>query len=89
VIVRKGLVGFSHRNMAIGEYGSAELQGTMTVSKAAETVFTVGDPVFWDTTTKLAVTAAGADIVRLGMCKIAPSTNATTVEVLFNAPSCV
>ena len=85
VIVRKNLVGVSHRNTEIGDYGVAELQGTVTVNKAAATVFDQGDDVFWNTTTKLAVKVGGAGTVRLGICKLTPSTNSETVEVLTNA----
>jgi len=84
IIVRGKLIGFSHRNVELGKFGTAELQGTVTVSKAAATVFTQGADVFWNTTSKLAVTASGQGIVRLGICKMAPSTNAETVEVLTN-----
>ena len=84
VIVRGNLIGVSHRNVEEGEYGTAELQGTVTVKKASATVFTQGAAVFWHVANKLAVTAAGAGIARLGICKIAPSTDSETVEVLTN-----
>ena len=85
VIVRNNLIGISHRNSEVGDHCTAELQGTVTVMKAAVTEFEVGDIVYWDTTTKLAVDAAGTGIVKLGICKITPSTDSETVEVLTNA----
>jgi len=85
VIIRGKLIGVSHRNTEVGQYGTAELQGTVTVKKAATTVFAQGVDVFWHIANKLAVTASGAGIVRLGICKIAPSTNSETVEVITNA----
>jgi predicted RecA/RadA family phage recombinase len=87
VIVRDKLIGVSHRNVEAGQHGTAELQGTVTINKLAATVFTQGAVVYWHIADKLAVTAAGAGIVKLGICKFAPSTNATTVEVLINAVS--
>ena len=87
VIVRGNLIGFSNRNVEAGQYGTAELQGTITVMKASATVFTQGATVYWHIANQLAVTAAGSGIVKLGICKFAPSTNATTVEVLINAMS--
>ena len=87
IIVRKNLVGVSQRNVEEGEYGTAELQGTNTVMKDAATEFEQGDIVYWDTAAKLAVTATGTGVVRLGICKLAPSENAETVEVLINAVS--
>ena len=85
VIVRGNLIGVSHRNTEIGAHGFAELQGTVTVRKAANTVIEQGANVFWHRANKLAVTAPGAGIVRLGICKITPSTGSTTVEVITNA----
>jgi len=84
VIVRGKLIGFSNRNVEAGQYGTAELKGTVTVSKATATVFAQGDLVYWNNTTKLAVTTG---TVILGICKLAPSTNSETVEVLINAVS--
>ena len=85
VIVRKNLIGVSHRNVEEGQHGTAELQGTVTIKKAAATEFEQGDIVFWDKAAKLAVKATGTGIVRLGVCKLTPSENAETVEVLTNA----
>ena len=85
VIIRGKLIGISHRNTEVGQYGTAELQGTVTVKKAAATVFAQGADVFWHVANKLAVTASGAGIVRLGICKIEPSANSETVEVITNA----
>ena len=85
VIIRGNLIGVSHRNTEINAHGTAELQGTVTVRKAAATVFNQGANVFWHIANRLAVTAAGAGIVRLGICKIAPSEGSTTVEVITNA----
>ena len=85
VIVRGRLVGVSHRNCEVGQHATAELQGTVTVMKAPATVFAVGEIVYWHVANKLAVTAAGAGIVRLGICKITPSEDSETVEVLTNA----
>jgi len=87
VIVRGKLIGVSHRNVEEGQYGTAELNGTVTINKAAATVFNQGDIVYWHIDNKLAVIAAGTGIVKLGICKFAPSTNATTVEVLTNVVS--
>jgi len=84
VIVRGKLIGFSNRNVDVGQYGTAELQGTVTVRKAAATEFGQGDIVYWNASTKLAVTTG---TVMLGICKLEPSTNAETVEVLINAVS--
>ena len=85
VIVRDKLIGVSHRNSEIGDHCTAELQGTVTVMKDATTDFTAGNIVYWNTTTKLAVDAAGTGIVKLGLCKIEPSAGSETVEVLINA----
>ena len=87
VIVRGKLVGISHRNVEAGQYGTAELHGTVTVNKAAAIEFEQGDIVYWDVADKLAVAVAGDGIVRLGICKLEPSENAETVEVLTNAVS--
>ena len=85
VIVRKSLIGVVHRNSEIGDHCTAELQGTVTVMKDAATEFEVGDIVYWHIADKLAVNTAGTGIVRLGICKITPSTDSETVEVLTNA----
>jgi len=85
VIVRDKLVGVSHRNSEVGDHCTAELQGTVTVMKAPATEFEVGNLVYWHIANKLAVKAAGAGIVRLGICKITPSADSETVEVLTNA----
>ena len=82
VIVRGKLIGVSHRNAKVGDYFTAELQGTVRVKKAAATEFELGDIVYWDTTAKLAVKTG---TLKLGICKITPSANSNTVEVLTNA----
>jgi len=87
VIVRGNLIGVSHRNVEEGQHGTAELQGTVTIKKAAATEFEQGDIVFWHKAEKLAVKATGAGIFRLGICKLTPSENSETVEVLTNAVS--
>jgi len=87
VIIRGNLIGVCHRNVEEGQYGTAELQGTVTVMKAPATVIEQGDMVYWHVANKLAVAAAGAGIVRLGICKLTPSDNSETVEVLTNAMS--
>jgi predicted RecA/RadA family phage recombinase len=87
VIIRGKLIGVSHRNVEAGQYGTAELQGTVTINKDAATEFDQGDIVYWDVAEKLAVSAAGTGIVKLGICKLAPSANALTVDVLTNAVS--
>jgi predicted RecA/RadA family phage recombinase len=84
VIVRGKLIGFSHRNVEVGQPGTAELKGTVTINKAAATVFAQGDLVYWDAAAKLATTSGS---VQLGLCKFAPSESATTVEVLTNVVS--
>ena len=43
--------------------------------------------MFWHIANRLAVTATGAGTVRLGICKLAPSANSPTVEVLTNIVS--
>lgn len=86
VIVRGKLIGVSHRNVEVGDTGTAELKGTVTINKDSATVFAQGDTVYWDNTAKLAVSlATGA--VKLGLCKLAPSADVTTVEVLTNVVS--
>ena len=86
IIIRGGLIGVSQRNVELGETGTAELHDTNTVQKAAATEFEQGDDVFWNASTGLAVTSG---TVRLGICKITPSEDAESVEVLLNAPSCL
>jgi len=85
VIIRKNLIGVSHRNSEVGDHCTAELQGTVTVMKAPATEFEVGDIAYWHIANKLAVTVPGDGIIRLGLCKITPSEDSETVEVLTNA----
>ena len=82
VIIRGKLIGVSHRNSEVGDQCTAELQGTVTVMKAPATEFEVGDLVYWDAVNKLAVTTG---TIKLGICKITPSADSETVEVLTNA----
>ena len=87
VIVRNKLIGVSHRNTEEGAYGTAELLGTVTIMKATTTEFEQGDIVYWHIANKLAVAASGAGIVKLGICKLTPSDDSETVEVLTNVVS--
>ena len=87
VIVRGKLIGVSHRNTEEGNYGTAELQGTVTVMKDVATEFEQGDVVYWNLANKLAVATSGTGVYQLGICKITPSEDSETVEVLINAVS--
>lgn len=84
LIIRGGLIGFSNRPIPQGQTGTAELHGTVTLSKAASDVFTQGDVVYWDDAAKKATPTATSN-TKIGLCKIEPSANAETVEVLLNA----
>jgi predicted RecA/RadA family phage recombinase len=80
VIVRGNMVGFSNRNTDEGKLGTAELAGTITLTKAAATVFTQGEAVFW-LNGKVVKETAGA--IPLGVVKFEPSINSETVEVII------
>jgi predicted RecA/RadA family phage recombinase len=82
VIVRGSMVGFSNRNVPVGEQGTAELAGTITLSKAAATAFVQGDPVAWDGSAKLCI-VPDTGAIMIGVCKITPSADSETVEVIM------
>jgi predicted RecA/RadA family phage recombinase len=84
LILRGGLVGFSNRPVELGEQGTAELQGTITLSKASGTTFLQGDPVAYNFNSGLCVVSTTVGAYPIGVCKIEPSADAVTVEVLLN-----
>ena len=66
VVVVGGQPGITTRDYATGEVAAARVVGVFDVPKAAATAFAEGATVFFNTATGLAVTAAGAGIVKLG-----------------------
>jgi collagen type VII alpha len=59
--------------------------GVFDVLSASATTFAAGAPVFWNTSTKLAVTASGASIIFLGTAVVAKANGQTRVSVALNA----
>lgn len=68
----------------VGSYGSLAISGTFRVIKASATVFAKGVDVFWDTVNRLAVTAAGANIIRIGVSDMAGANGEDGVCTIIN-----
>lgn len=75
VISMGGLLGIAHVPIPADTHGAIRLSGVYDVVKTANATsglaFTIGATVYWNTTTKLAVDAAGAGIITLGVCVVA------------------
>jgi predicted RecA/RadA family phage recombinase len=67
-----------------GERGAALVRGRVEATKATATVFAAGAAVYWNGATKLAVTAAGGGIYRLGLAVYAAGSGPTVVTVDLN-----
>jgi predicted RecA/RadA family phage recombinase len=70
----------------VGSYGSLAISGVFRIKSASATVFAKGVDVFWDTVTRLAVTAAGANIIRLGVADMAKANGEDGVCTILNQP---
>lgn len=67
----------------VGEAGEAHTCGHWKVDKPAIAV-DVGAPVYWNTSTKAIVAAAGADIVQIGFYTEAATTGDATANILLS-----
>jgi predicted RecA/RadA family phage recombinase len=71
-----------------GRTGSLAVSGVFRVIKdgSAGPIFARGVDVFWDTVNRLAVTAAGANIIRLGVSDKAAGASEDGVDTILNQP---
>jgi predicted RecA/RadA family phage recombinase len=74
----------SPEGIASGQYGSLAISGVFRIKKASATVFAKNVDVFWDTVNRLAVTAAGAGIIRLGVADMAGANGEDGVCTILN-----
>lgn len=84
VIVYGAGIGIVHEATAAGELATVALTGThnLTKSAAANTAFSVGDPVYVTSTGAFNSTATGDSYA--GMAAAAAATGDTTVRVVIN-----
>lgn len=76
------LCGHAPRAIAAGELGSIQVQGVVSVPKAAGTVFAAGAVVYWNSGTSLAVTSDGSP--RMGVAVAGGANGQLFVHVLLN-----
>jgi predicted RecA/RadA family phage recombinase len=77
VVVQGTLVAVATDDIAANRQGSLAVEGVFDLDKAAGTVFTAGQDVFYDATSDHARTAGG---VYFGKAVEAPATGASTVR---------
>jgi len=86
-LITGGRAGAVDASLAASEKGALVTEGKRAFLCAAATTFAVGDPVFWDASANLAVTAEGdsADFY-VGVCVATCGSTATYVMVQMNVP---
>jgi predicted RecA/RadA family phage recombinase len=84
IIIQADLAAVATSDIPAGGTGSLDASGVFDVDKAAATVFTAGALVYWNDTTKLAVTTdnSGANKL-LGKAVAAAGNGPTAVRVLL------
>ena len=85
VVVIGDLIGVVDVDVLAGQLASMHVDGVYEVEKTSHAstgiAFTMGKPVFWDTTNKVAVAATGAGIVPMGICTQAATKTDNSVFV--------
>ena len=69
---------------ASGEKVTIRTKGTWNLTKAGATEFAAGDPVYYNTSTELAVTTPGANVILAGVCVVAAGDGPTVVLTALN-----
>lgn len=77
--------------IAAGKQGTVEISGVHHLDKVSTDVFTVGDTVYWNTSTKKVATgsvigASNVSSVPIGVARASAGDGTTTLEVELNAP---
>ncbi len=82
IVVVGGILGVANVPITANTLGALAITGVFALAKSGSTgpVFAVGDPVFFNTSTELAVTAPGANVVFAGFCTEAATTSQTEVN---------
>jgi len=80
VVVQGTLVGIATKDIAANALGSLAVEGVFDISKE-EVAFTVGEDVFFDTDTELAMNSDTGEGQYLGKCVEAAAATDSTVRV--------